>query len=172
MKPLAGVLATIAGFALAAASLPAQMRHDAHASSAAFEKIKSLAGEWDGKNARGPVRAKYEVVSGGNTVMETLQPQGESTMITMYHLDGGKLMMTHYCSSGNQPRMKAGALRADGKQVAFKFQDATNLASAGAGHMVALTLTFTDADHLTQLWTWQEKGQAAAAEDFTFVRRK
>ncbi len=31
---------------------------------------------------------------------------GPENMITMFHMDGDRLLMTHYCGAGNQPRMK------------------------------------------------------------------
>ena len=74
-----------------------------------FEKIKSLAGEWQGTRAMDgkTVNATYELVSNGSTVMETLMPADEPNMVTMYHLNGAKLMMTHYCAVNNQPRMES-----------------------------------------------------------------
>ena len=72
-----------------------------------FKNLKMLEGEWEGTNPAGiPVTVTYEVYSGGSAIMEKLQPQGEASMITVYHMDDGNLMMTHYCSAGNQPRMK------------------------------------------------------------------
>ena len=47
-------------------------------------------------------------------------------MITMFHMDGSRLLMTHYRGAGNQPRM-TGTLSPDGKSVTFDFLDATNL---------------------------------------------
>jgi hypothetical protein len=140
---------------------------------AGLEKMKALAGTWEGKNsASAAVTANYAAVSGGSAVMETLSPEGEPNMVTLYHLDGDRLMMTHYCAAGNQPRMRAVLGSADGKKIAFKFQDATNLPSADAGHMVAMTVTWKDADHITQAWTWREKGKPDKVEAFQFTRKK
>jgi hypothetical protein len=137
---------------------------------AGFEKIKSLAGDWEGNHRNGPVRVKYEVVSGGSAVVETMQSQDEPAMITVYHLDGASLMMTHYCGAGNQPRMRANTPAAGSNQISFSFVDATNLASPDAGHMRALLITFQDANHFSQAWTWHEKGQPDKAEEFSFTR--
>jgi hypothetical protein len=139
---------------------------------AGFEMIKALAGTWEGKNSMGnSVTATYAVVSGGSAVLETLAPQGEPNMVTLYHLDGAKLMLTHYCAAGNQPRMRLVA-ESDAKEVAFKFQDATNLPSAEAGHMVAVTIAWKDEEHMTQSWTWREKGKPDKVEVFQFTRKK
>ena len=40
---------------------------------------------------------------------EYAEPDQNEDMISMFHVDGDRLLMTHYCSAGNQPRMKAAA---------------------------------------------------------------
>ncbi len=125
---------------------------------AQFEKLKSLEGEWQGTNPSGkPVKVTYEVVSNGSAVMERMQPENEPIMISMYHLDGKHLMMTHYCSAMNQPRMRAVAN--NGKNtIRFSIMDVTNLAKPTDGHMQKLVITVKDEDHLTALWTFVENG--------------
>ena len=56
-------------------------------------------------------RSSYRVASGGSVVQETLFPGSPHEMISMYHLAGGQLVMTHYCAMGNQPRMKLDTAR-------------------------------------------------------------
>lgn len=70
-------------------------------SNATFDRMKALAGDWEGSNGRGlPARLNYRVSSGGTVLLETLtsrEPGGKDIeMLTAYHLDGDKLMMTHY----------------------------------------------------------------------------
>src|SRR5271169_895257 len=85
-------------------------------SSPQFDKMKSLVGTWKGKDDEGkPVTASYKIVSGGSSLMESLEMREHpDAMITMYHLNGSKLMMTHYCSMGNQPRMRMDNVSKDG----------------------------------------------------------
>lgn len=139
-----------------------------------LDRMRALAGEWEGtaSSSNAAARVTYKVVSGGSAVMEIIEPQGEENMVTIYHEDNGRLLMTHYCAAGNQPRMTAPAPAADARQIVFKLQDVTNLASASSGHMVGLVLTFVDKDHITQEWTWREKGKADMTEKFTLTRRK
>ncbi len=121
-----------------------------------LEKLKSLAGEWEGKpETSAGARATYEIVSNGTAVVETLS-EGDETMITVYHADGDRLAMTHYCD-GNQPRMRS-EKPAAGETLKFTFVDATNLASPEAGHMRSLAIWIEDPDQITQTWTWREKG--------------
>jgi hypothetical protein len=92
-------------------------------------------------------------------------------MVTIYHRDGGALVATHYCSMGNQPRMRATEVPADGKTIRFRFADITNLAKPGGDHIKHLTVTFQDPDHLTQEWV----STAAAKEEaavFKWTRKK
>src|SRR5260370_18233644 len=78
---------------------------------AAFEKMKSLAGHWEGSApGDGKLTADIEVTSDGNAVLERFQmiEAGKPmNMVTMYYLDGDTLKMTHYCHAGNQPTMAA-----------------------------------------------------------------
>ena len=96
---------------------------------------------------------------------------GESEMVTMYHPDGDHLMMTHYCSAHNQPRMRSQKVPVEIKDLVFDLVDVTNLSSPDAGHMKKLVLTFVDQDHFTQEWTWREKGKEGAVV-IRFERKK
>jgi hypothetical protein len=137
-----------------------------------FDRLKSLVGEWDGTSNEGkPVHISYSLTSAGSALMESIDPGTEHSMITMYHRDGQKLMMTHYCAAGNQPRMKAGDLSADGRTLSFTYVDATNLAKAADPHMVKLVLTLPDNDHLTQEWTFRTDGKDSPTV-FQLARKK
>jgi hypothetical protein len=128
-----------------------------------FEKMKSLVGEWKGTSMDGkPATVTYTLVSDNSALMERLVMGGESEMVTMYHPDGDHLMMTHYCSAHNQPRMRTQTVAAEGKIITFDLVDVTNLSAPDAGHMKKLVVTFVDKDHFTQEWTWREKGKENA----------
>ena len=125
-----------------------------------FEKMKSLVGEWKGTSADNkPATVTYTLVSDNSALMEKLAMGGESEMVTMYHPDGDHLMMTHYCSAHNQPRMRSQAVAAGSKNITFDLVDVTNLSSPDAGHMKKLVVTFADKDHFTQEWTWTQNGK-------------
>ncbi|HYN15602.1 MAG TPA: hypothetical protein VES66_07425 [Terriglobales bacterium] len=132
-----------------------------------FDQLKRLAGTWEGKTADGkPVSISLQVVSDGSAVMQL--DQGEN-MVTMYHPDNGRLLMTHYCSAHNQPRMQA-EVSPDGKRFTFNFLDATNLATPDAGHMQRMVLTIEDANHMTQQWFFLA-GTKEQTETFKFTRK-
>jgi len=125
-----------------------------------FDQIKSLAGTWEGKNSQGePLQVTFKSTAGGSAVMSEISGHGEDNMITMFHLDGpDRLLMTHYCGVGNQPRMVA-SVSPDAKTISFNFLDATNLATPDAGHMERLVVTVFDANHHTEEWHFADHGK-------------
>jgi hypothetical protein len=137
-----------------------------------FEKMKSLVGEWKGTSVdKKPVTVTYTLVSDNSALMEKLAVGGESEMVTMYYPDGDHLMMTHYCSAHNQPRMRSQSVSSEIKKITFDLVDVTNLSSPDAGHMKKLVVTFANKDHMTQEWTWTQKGKEKI-EVFNFERMK
>ena len=85
--------------------------------------------------------------------------------------DNGKLMLTHYCSEANQPRMKASAASGDPSKLEFAFVDGTNISGPDAGHMKRLVVTFQDPDHFEQRWTHAARGKEDTGL-FRFARKK
>ena len=166
------LLAAIASASMFAQAPAGQDQHmkPAIATSPAFEQIKALAGEWEGRVQGNPVQTSFRVVSAGSAVMNLLKAGNEAEMVTMFHLDGSALMVTHYCSVGNQPRMVATSA-SNPKTIFFAFKDVTNLASPTAGHMRGLVLTMVDADHHVQEWTYRQDGKDQS-ERFEFTRKK
>jgi hypothetical protein len=134
-----------------------------------FARLRSLSGSWAGKNAEGmPVKVVFRETAGGSALMSEIQGHGPENMISMFHLDNGRLMMTHYCGAGNQPRMVAAA-SPDGKVFTFNFVDGTNIATPDAGHMQKLVITVADADHHIEDWTFVDHGKEQK-EVFTLQR--
>lgn len=151
---------------LVAAATVAMAQTDAQKT---FARLKTLDGMWAGKDPRGEdVKVSFRSTSGGSALMSEIM--GKEDMISMFHLDGNRLLMTHYCAAGNQPRMKASA-SADGKTVTFDFVDATNLATADAGHMQRMVLNMIDDNHHTEEWTFLDHGKEMK-ETFDLQRKK
>lgn len=137
---------------------------------AAWESMKTLQGEWDGLyDGKVKTSATYRLVSNGTALMESLVSPDASDMVTVYHQDGGRLLMTHYCSENNQPRMKSAGTNP--KRIEFSYVDATNLSSPDAMHMTGLVVTLSDPNHFTQEWTSSVKGKDQKSV-FEFTRRK
>jgi hypothetical protein len=153
----------------------AAMKHEQKAvAPAEFDKIKSLAGEWegiskeDGKETK--VDASYEVTSAGTAVMERLFKGTPHEMVTMYYTNDGKLSMTHYCAIGNQPTMKV--ISADNKSVSFELKKTKGIKSKNDAHMHALKLTFLDPNNIQQDWTYYEDGKSKGITSIKLSRKK
>jgi hypothetical protein len=119
-----------------------------------FDRMKTLVGQWDATGPEGKTRVTFQLISQGTALMETLVNE---SMVTVYHPDGEAISMTHYCAAGNQPRMRAQSSKGD--SIAFQFVDAGNLKKSSDGHMARLVITFHDADHITEEWTWTAGGK-------------
>lgn len=124
-----------------------------------FDTLKLLEGTWEGKNHQGqPLEVSFRTTAGGSALMSEIHGHGKENMISMIHLDGDRLLMTHYCGAGNQPRMRA-TMAPDGKSVAFDFVDGTNIPSPDAGHMNHVVFGMPDANHHTEEWTFLDHGK-------------
>lgn len=133
-------------------------------------QIKKLAGDWTIEGMDG-VAVRYRVTSGGSAVVETMFPDTDKEMVTIYTIDGKDLRLTHYCMLNNQPSMHSGKLEkgvlkfvCDGKPG--------NTAAHDDQHMHGLTMTFVDDDHFRQEWTMFAAGKEKAMEKFEYRRKK
>jgi hypothetical protein len=122
----------------------------------AFTAIKNMPGTWEGTSVEGPVTVTFKVTSGGSAVMSEIL--GKEDMISMFHMDNHRLLLTHYCAVGNQPRMQA-AVSPNGKVITFTYVDATNLATPDAAHMQQMILTVIDDNHHTEEWVFAGQGK-------------
>jgi hypothetical protein len=123
----------------------------------AFATIKTLPGTWEGSSYKGePIEVTFRTISKGSAVVSEIL--GKDDMISVFNMDGAdKLLLTHYCSTGNQPRMQA-TVSPDGKTFTFTFIDVTNLATPDAGRMQSMVLTLVDENHHTENWTFLDHG--------------
>jgi len=134
-----------------------------------FDLLKQMEGNWAGKNQQGdPIQVSFRMTAGGSALMSEIHGHGPENMITMFHMDGDRLVMTHYCGAGNQPRMKV--IASDAKSVSFEFFDGTNI-GPGDGHMQHVTFTEPDADHHVEEWVFVDHGKEIK-ELFTLERVK
>lgn len=138
---------------------------------AAFARLKTLVGDWEGTySGGGSSKVNFRVGSGGSAVMLISDAGGTDEMLTVFHPDGDRLLATHYCSASTHPRLKL-VPSSNTDQLTFEFVDVTNLPSADAGHMRRLVITFIDADHHRQTWTFRDIGKDETGV-FEFTRKK
>jgi hypothetical protein len=127
-----------------------------------LEQLKKLAGTWVAADENGKVTDKIvsiiKVTAAGSAVHETLFPGQPHEMVSVYHMDGADLVMTHYCALGNQPRMKADR-NTPSNQLTWVFVGGTNLNPEKDKHMHGGTLTIVDADHIEWVGVCWEGGK-------------
>ncbi len=172
-----GVVAMLGGIAGCASSGGAASKATTAptpASMGMFDQLKKLEGTWVMKDENGQeqVALVTRVISGGNVVCETMFPGSAHEMVNMYHLDGGEVVVTHYCAVGNQPRMACASPARPG-EFHFKFRDITNRPDPNAMYMGELVVRMDGGDKLSQEWTHFQNRQAAGQNArFDMTRRR
>jgi len=136
---------------------------------AAFSRLKSLVGEWEADTQMGKVHISYELVAGGTALLERESGEKMPVMLTLFHVDGDRLLLTHYCMAGNQPRMLAKRFDAAAGEIEFQFLDGTNL-TPGAGHMHNARFHLVDDQHFQSEWQFYENGKLKFAEKPQYTR--
>lgn len=139
---------------------------------AALDRIKKLAGTWEGNvmkpdGPRGEVR--YELTAGGNSVVEKMFPGTAHEMLTVYHLDRGTLLATHFCAMGNQPLMKLE--RASAEALEFGFAGGTNLDPAKDVHIHQGRLRFGADGRLESEWDVFDGPKKTSSNRFFLARK-
>src|SRR5216684_7742560 len=144
-----------------------------------FDTMKTLAGSWKGQVTTVPQEAAIEgklmqvsfrVTSMGNTLMHEMTGAGRpDDPITMFVVDGDRLLLTHYCDADNRPRM-AGKMTTDGKTVEFDFLDVAG--STQYGHMHHAVFTTLDPNHHIEDWTFMVEGDKPVHAHFDLQRTK
>jgi hypothetical protein len=166
---------SLLGIALLAVAVSSRAEEKAPSANAQrFAALKKLAGDWvqlgkDGKPTD-KVVSSIRVTSAGTALQETLFPGSDHEMVTMYHLDGDNLVLTHYCTLGNQPRMRAEPGK-DASRIVFKFVGGTNLKSAEEHHMHQATITIAGKDRFQAEWVSCKDGKPCHQVKFDLVRK-
>ena len=140
----------------------------------AFEHLKNLSGDWEGKSTKGwTERISYRVIAGGSCLMDlSYGAHPNEWMASMIHMDGDRLMLTHYCVAKNQPRLVATEIADDLSSISFTYLDATNLPSRDKGHMDKCLIRFDGKDKFFSRWTWYQDGKESWMEDIEHRRIK
>jgi hypothetical protein len=138
-----------------------------------FARFKQLEGKWVGRSTKGWEEAvSFKTIARGSVVVEnSFDAHPNETMMTMFYLDGDRLLLTHYCVAGSQPRLAATAFEGDGKTITFTFLDATNLKSRDQGHMDKAVFRFADENSFTSQWTWYQNGKESWMEEIKMERQ-
>ena len=144
-----------------------------------FDKLKTLAGSWVGQLTTFPpvppmagklAQFELRVTSRGHAFVHELSVSGiPDHPVTMFYLDGDRLVLTHYCDAGNRPRM-AGKVSPDEKTLEFDFVDISG--GTQRGHMHHAVFTVIDANHHTEDWIYMLPGDKPMHAHFDLQRTK
>ena len=137
----------------------------------AFEQLKKLVGTWEEKSPQGSFKVVYRLTGGGSTLIETQFAGDAHEMVSMYHMDGNKLIMTHYCAAGNQPTLvyKPGK---DAKVLFFDFLRGSNMKKTDM-HIHAAKIHLLGANEIKSDWIgWSGNKQAGEPTIFNLKRVK
>jgi hypothetical protein len=140
-----------------------------------FEQLKTLTGDWKSTKPSSNTVVNYRVIANGTTLVEswTMSPTRQS--MTVYTLDGERLIATHYCPQGNAPRLQFTQTDESGNHR-FAFFDGANLQDPSGSHEHAFRLRIDATGTLTRNEVYIRNGatydpKTDVAEDESFVRR-
>ena len=141
---------------------------------AAFEKLKGLAGRWEGnvESPAGPASTvEYRVTAAGTLVTEVQFPGTDYEMVSLFYLDGADLRAKHFCAMGNQPEMKFDPAASSETDLHFAFTGGTNMDPEKDAHVHGGTISFRG-ERLENEWSVYSGGKAGGANRFFLSRAK
>ena len=170
---LLALLLVLSAVLASGAAAQESAKSDAPAATA-FDRLAALAGDWidvEGTfGTKDQVAVLYRLTGNKSAVVETLFPGQPHEMVTVYHKDGNDLVLTHYCATGNQPRMRAKTVTGD--RISFDFDGGTNLDPAVDVHMHQTWMEFLSKDEIRGEWIGWDKGKPSDHIVKYHIRRK
>lgn len=94
-----------------------------------------------------PINFTIRATSSGTTILHegnTSKAGPPKQEITMFYLDGDRLVATHYCDAGNRSHFE-GKMSPDGKTIELTFLEVVG--STRGGYLKGMVLTMIDASH-------------------------
>lgn len=117
----------------------------------AFEKMKALAGSWQGTIMNISINVTIRPASSGTAILHEANTNGggpPSHEITMFYMEGDRLLATHFCDAGNRARFE-GKLSPDGKAIEFNFLEVTGSTRGGLVKRMVIT-TIDENKHVVE----------------------
>ncbi len=124
-----------------------------------FARMKlRLTGAFDVESEDLNSQVLYREIARGSVLVETWYSGSQNEEVTLFHLDNGDLVATHYCAKGVQSTMRVVWPPKSENAIEFKLASATNLASPEATHNSGFAYTFlSETVHRTETWSKQGK---------------
>ena len=108
----------------------------------AFDQMKALAGSWQGTIMNIPINVTIRLTSSGTAILHEATTGGgrpPDHEITMFYVEGDRLLATHFCDGNNRARFE-GKASPDGKTSEFNFLDVTGNTKGGLVKRMAFTM--------------------------------
>lgn len=129
---------------------------------AELDRMKTLVGVWRPADKPGSaLRIRFSTTAGGATLLEEWLRAGQPHSLTVYHANGARLLLTHYCPQGNQPRLTS--TPAGAATIRFTFADAADL-DPGESHLRELTFDLSNADRIKRTEVYRQNGKDDVSE--------
>ncbi len=148
-----------------------------------FAFLKSLEGRWvvttgrehlplTGEEAAIPeVIWEYRITANGHALTETIMVGTSQEMFTVYHMNGGRVEGTHYCTFNNQPRYVAATPFNKGGYALVCDGHVSNAASHDDNHMHAIEHELLDDGRLRVNAPGFHNGALIEAPDLYLTRK-
>lgn len=120
-----------------------------------FDQLKTLEGNWH--STTGKTTVNYALMAKGSSIVETWTMSPTRQSMTVYTMDGDRMLATHYCPQGNAPRLYLARTEEDGSHH-FEFLDGANLQNPGGSHEHAFWIKLDLPDRLARSETYIANG--------------
>lgn len=149
--------------------------HKPYVGSKAFERMKQLAGNWEGSMVMGDktmkMKASYKLTSADSVLIETFHEGTPHEMVSVWHDNKSKnLTMTHYCAEHNQPRLDMTGM--DGNYLKMDLSSDSEIDVANESHIHSASIQFEGDDRMAHVWTSYKGGKVDQEVKITFNRVK
>lgn len=111
-----------------------------------FDKMKTLAGSWQGTIMGISINVTIRLASSNTAILHEATTAGgrpPNHEITMFYVEGDRLLATHYCDAGNRTRFQ-GKMPPDGNANEFNLLDVAG--STKGGLVKRMVFTAIDAN--------------------------
>ena len=111
-----------------------------------FNQMKTQAGSWQGTIMDIPINLTIRVTSSGTAILHEAHTEKAGPPkheVTMFYVEGDRLLATHYCDAGNRARLE-GKMSPDGQKSEFSFVDVAG--STKGGLVKRMVITTVDAN--------------------------
>ena len=115
----------------------------------AFNTLKTLTGSWQGTIMGTSINFTIRAASSGTAILHEGNTTGGGPPqheITMFYLEGDRLLATHYCDGGSRSHFE-GKMSPDGKRIELSFLEVVG--STRGGYLKSMVFTLIDANQHT-----------------------